>query len=317
MKREKVLIIKAGYSETLDPEVSAVTSYGDVMRTTVLLHAFEEARVTWLVDRKALPILKDIARIDRVLLIDPLTLERLRDERFDTVINLEKGPGLCALADGIHAARKYGFRFDERSGAAEAHEGTETALSLCTRPDRKRRNGRCAQQLLYEMIGRHWSGEPYVFGYKPRSRVRYDIGFNYEVGGKWPSKAWPLSHWKQLERLLGEGVSVSWQQGLDNMEDYFEWIHQCRMLVTSDSFGLHLALSMKKRVVSLFGPTNPHEVCHYGLGETVVPGTDCPHIPCHRPRCVHPRPCMDRLDPETVHETILRVFREAGRVQAA
>ncbi len=37
-KRQKVLIIKVGYSETLDPEISNVTSYGDVLRTTVLLN---------------------------------------------------------------------------------------------------------------------------------------------------------------------------------------------------------------------------------------------------------------------------------------
>ena len=37
MKKQKVLIIKLGYSETLDPEIGRVPSLGDVMRTTVIL----------------------------------------------------------------------------------------------------------------------------------------------------------------------------------------------------------------------------------------------------------------------------------------
>jgi len=60
MKRKhKVLIIKVGYSETLAQEISSHTSYGDVLRTTVLLHLYKNDHVTWLVDEKALPILRN------------------------------------------------------------------------------------------------------------------------------------------------------------------------------------------------------------------------------------------------------------------
>jgi len=312
MKREKVLIIKVGYSETLDREIGGVTSYGDVLRTTVLLQIFKDSHVTWLVDRKALPILRTIEQIDRILVLDPLTILQLQAEHFDTVINLEKVPGLCALADSIKAWRRFGFRLDVRNGCAEAYEGTQTALSICNDMDNKRNHKKYVQQVLYEMIGKEWNGEEYVFGYQPKGSEQYDIGFNHEVGNKWPSKAWPPEYWKQIETLLQGKFTISWQQGLDNMEDYFEWIHQCRMIVTNDSFGLHLALSMKKQVVSLFGPTNPCEVHHYGLGKSVVPTTECPHFPCHQPRCTYSRPCMEELPPQDVYETILRVAANRG-----
>ena len=58
MARERVLIIKLGYSETLVNEVSRTTSLGDVLRSTVLLERFKDSSITWLVDEKAIELLK-------------------------------------------------------------------------------------------------------------------------------------------------------------------------------------------------------------------------------------------------------------------
>ncbi len=309
MKREKVLIIKVGYSETLDREISAQTSYGDVLRTTVLLHIFRDAHVTWLVDKKAVPILGNISEIDRLLVPDPLTILQLQAEHFDTVINLEKVPGLCALADSIKAWRRFGFRFDNRLGCAEAYDGTHEVLYLCNDIKTKRSNRKFAQEVLFEMVGKKWGGEEYIFAYRPSGDVKYDIGFNHTVGNKWPTKAWPMEKWKELEKRLAGRFSISWQQGLDNMEDYFEWINSCRMIVTNDSFGLHLGLAMKKKIVALFGSTNHSEVFMYGLGEKVFPKTQCETIPCFEKSCFYKKHCMEDISVGMVNDAVNAVFK--------
>lgn len=308
-KQHKVLIIKVGYSETLDCEIGGATSYGDVIRTTVILHLFKNSHISWLVDKKAVPILKDIKEINRILVPDPLTILQLQAECFDTVINLEKVPGLCALADSIKAWRRHGFRFDEKFGRAEAYDGTQSALNLCNNIDRKRKHNKHVQEILFEMVGKKWKGEEYVFGYKPRGSEQYDIGFNHAVGSKWPYKAWPEDYWKELKDMLEDEFSISWQQGMENMDDYFEWINKCKLIVTNDSFGLHLALCMKKKVVSLFGPTNPNEVYLYGLGEALSPQSDCPHLPCHDQKCVYKKHCMKDIHPNDVYNAIKKVFK--------
>ena len=109
---EKVLIIKLGYSETLDPEIGTVPSLGDIVRTTPMLHCFKDCNVTWLTDESAYPLLKDIPNIDRILLFNIVTVLQLQAEQFDIVINLEKVPGICALCDTIKAWSKLGFRLD-------------------------------------------------------------------------------------------------------------------------------------------------------------------------------------------------------------
>ena len=103
---KKTLIIKTGYSETLDKNISYKSSLGDVLRTTVILHLLKDNHVTWLVDEHAFKLLHGNPYIDRILIYNLTSVLQLQRERFDTVINFEKVPGLCALADSVNAWRR-------------------------------------------------------------------------------------------------------------------------------------------------------------------------------------------------------------------
>lgn len=317
-KRHKVLIIKVGYSETLDAEINSITSYGDVLRSTVLLNLYKEGHhVTWLVDEKALPILKGNPLIHRVLIYNLTSILQLRSEQFDTVINLEKVPGLCALADSISAWRRCGFRFDSRTGEAEAYDGTHAVLDVCRNIEHKRNRKAYWQEGLFEMVGAQWKGEEYVFGYQPSSQERYDIGFNYLVGNKWPLKGWPMEFWKELERLISKQHSVSWQQGQDDMEEYFEWINSCRLLITNDSFGMHIAMALKKKFIAIFGPTHCQENCLYSLGTAFYPKDfQCDLFPCRESRCPHFKDgCITLATPEMVWDTARELLEVAQKTK--
>lgn len=302
-KKQKVLIIKVGYSETLDPEISNITSYGDVLRTTVLLNLYKKDHVTWLVDSKAYPILKGNQYIDRILIYDMTSVLQLESEHFDTVINLEKVPGLCALSDKITAWRRYGFRFDVKKGEAEAYDGTQNALSVCQNEKKKKNHNKFWQEHLFEMVGEKWKGEEYILGYEPKSKEVYDIGFNFLVGNKWPTKAWPSKNWSKLETLLDKEYSVSLQKGIDNMEKYFEWINSCKAIITNDSFGLHIALALKKKVIAIFGPTNSNETYLYERGISATASKKlCKDIPCNSPVCKNSDGCcLSKIKAEDIY----------------
>lgn len=310
LKKHKVLIIKVGYSETLDPEISTITSYGDVLRTTVLLNLYKEDHVTWLVDEKAYPILKNNPLIDRILGYNLTSVLQLQSEHFDTVINLEKVPGICALADQITAWRRYGFRFDIKKGEAEAYDGTQNALFLCQNEEEKKNHNKYWQEHLFEMVGATWDKHEYVMGHIPATNEEYDIGFNYQVGNKWPLKAWSTTQWKELEALIGKKYKISWQQGLNNMEDYFDWIHSCRLVVTNDTFGMHLAIAMKKKMICMFGPTHHSEHYLYGLGKSLYPeNLDCEEFPCRVDKCPHyEESCMSMITPDEVYVEIKKIM---------
>lgn len=308
MHKEKVLIIKLGYSETLDGEIGMVTSLGDVLRSTVLLHLYKNAHVIWLVDEKAFPILKGNPYIHKILSYDITSVLQLQSERFDTVINLEKVPGLCALADSLKAWRRYGFRFDPENGVALAYDGTQHVLEICMDTDYKKKTKKYWEEILFEMVGVKWQGEGCILGYKPKSPIMYDIGFNYDVGKKWPNKAWPMEYWKELEKLIGNKYTISWQQGLKDIEEYFEWINSCQVIVTNDSFGLHIAYALNKRVIALYGPTLASEV-YIPNGIKLLSPVNYSCIPCLSPKCIQSKSCMNYIEPKMVYDAIENILK--------
>lgn len=282
--RQRVLIIKPGYSETLDPDTTGIVSLGDILRSTPILHLFPRDlyHVSWLVDEIGWPVLRGNTMIDRVLKVNAFTPFHLMAETFDVVINLEKDPGICAMADGIRAWRRYGFRFDARTAEVAAYECSHQALQLALDPQAKRDAGRSWQSVLFEMLGETYRGENHVLGHVPTGPVLHDFGLNYRAGTKYPLKVWPRDHWNALHDSLSQrGHSVAWQPAQDNLdafESYIDWIGSCRVLVSNDSLGLHIALALGIPAVAVFGPTLATDVGdHEGLTKIWAEhAQDCP-----------------------------------------
>ena len=92
MSRQSILILKHGFSETCDHNVSSIVSYGDVFRCTCLLEDFKGSHVTWITAHGAVDLLAGNHLIDDLILAD--TPEEIpvdkRKKQYDIVINLEK-----------------------------------------------------------------------------------------------------------------------------------------------------------------------------------------------------------------------------------
>jgi len=305
----KILIIKLGYSETLDPEIGRVPSLGDVLRTTPILRALKEkypdSHITWLVTEHAESLLLGNKYIDRILVWDSFVPFQLMKEKFDVLINLEKIAGVCALTDMIDAWVKYGFRFEAMLGTYHGYENGLDFISYIEGKKTDKTKGYW-QQVLIQMLGVPWKEQEYVIGYKPDTQETVDFGFNYEVGSKWPFKALSMDTWRKLERRLIQcGYSVSWQQGNNNLSEYMNWINSCRVLITNDSLGLHMAFAFHKKVVGLFGPTDPNEVYFYNGCKVIKSQVDCEFKPCGSPKCQSGLYCMTQISVDEI-ETAAR-----------
>ena len=304
-ERKRVLIIKPGYSETLDPDESGVVSLGDILRTTVILHLFppDQYHVTWLVDQKGISLLKGNPFIHRLLVVSPFTPHLLLSEWFDIVINFEKEPGICAVSDRIPAWRRYGFRLDPQTHTAVSYEHSDEALLFTSDPNAKRLKVKSWSHVLYEMLGHAYEGQPYVLGYLPKAQVTHDVGLNHMVGVKFPIKRWPENYWQELHNDLSPDYQVSWQKGASDIIDYMEWIASCKLLVTNDSLGLHLALGLGKPVIALFGPTIANEVASENLISITPPlSWDC--IPCAKSHCTQETLCMQHIPCKLVSDAV-------------
>ncbi len=94
-----------------------------------------------------------------------------------------------------------------------------------------------------------------------------------------PAKRWPVSHWRALIELLpaarfvlfgtandtpitdaaaaGFGERVENVAGRTTLPEYCARLRACRLLVTNDTGGMHLANALGVPLIALFGPTNP------------------------------------------------------------
>jgi heptosyltransferase-2 len=306
----KVLIIKLGYSETLDSSLSLTTSLGDVLRTTVILHFFKDCHITWLVDEKALPLLEGNRHINKLQIYNSHTVFKLKKEKFDIIVNLEKVPEVCTFSDSLVANQYFGFSLNGvNNNIQKCPAGSKRLIELTQDLDKKKENKDCWQKVLADVLGKPWEGQEYILGHKPQSRIKYDIGFNWTTGHKWTNKAWPRDYWERLEGLIGDEYSISWQEGLNNLHEYIDWINSCKLIITADSLGLHLGLALNKKVIALFGPTSHREIYFYNRGSFLLPEAPYQCVPCLRAYCDKEKQCMEYIFPERVKERIEDEFK--------
>lgn len=307
---KKVLIIKLGYSETLDSSLGLTTSLGDVLRTTVILHFFKDSHITWLVDEKALPLLENNKYIDKIMVYNSNTIFELKKEKFDIIVNLEKVPEVCVFSDSLVANEYFGFSLNGvNNNIQKCSPGSKRLIELTQDLNKKRENKDCWQKILTRVLGKQWSGQEYILGYKPKSKIQYDIGFNWTTGYKWTNKAWPRDSWERLESLIKDKYSISWQEGLNSIHEYIDWINSCRLIITADSLGLHLGLALKKRVVALFGPTSHREIYFYNRSSFLLPEAPYKCMPCLKSNCDKEKQCMEYISVERVKKRIENEFK--------
>ena len=309
----KVLIIKTGFSEFLDRGISTTISLGDVLLCTSILHRFKKDSVTWVTSFKGSPLLKDNPYIDRLLIFGPSTFEAIRRSSFDVLINLEKDIGICTFLSFVKAKKKFGFYFDQKKhDIATFNRSTEYLLSGQENHVSIRKS---FLSLLFETIGEKWNQEVAILKFRPDIKEKYDIGFNFAVGPKWPTKAWPMEKWHALEKVLKPKYSVSWQKGHKNINSYIRWIAGCRLIVTCDSLGQIVAQALGKKVLTLFGPTNHLRMKGIPNTRAIQSPLKCPYMPCYLPVCKFERFCMDDLSAQMIANECERLMEQINAHQ--
>ena len=202
---------------------------GDVARTTCLLPAlakkFRPLHVTWLVAAEGADLLRDNPLIDALLPCDAASLERLRVERFDILLSLDKTARACSVAETVKARDRRGFGLSEFGTVYPLDERAEYAFELGLSDELKfRRNARTYQDILFEIIGMKFDGEDYFLPLNEAQRAfarqfgeRAQIpsgdtvvGLNLGGGGAFANKMWGAERCIEFALLLRKAMPKSW-----------------------------------------------------------------------------------------------------------
>ncbi|MCX6942003.1 MAG: glycosyltransferase family 9 protein, partial [Verrucomicrobia bacterium] len=140
---------------------------------------------------------------------------------------------------------------------------------------------------LWETFLRHFglltaldrSPLPVAVSDSPRSAPSAPIGL-IPGSENTPAKRWPVAHWRALieafpsahfvlfgtanDAPLTSAIAASFAAtrvenlaGRTTLPDYAARLRTCRLLVTNDTGGMHLANALGVPLLALFGPTNP------------------------------------------------------------
>jgi ADP-heptose:LPS heptosyltransferase len=195
-----------------------LAALGDVLRTTPLLQAYKEAdpacHITWLTLPGAVPMLRGIPEIDRLLEYDSEAVLRLQVEEFDQLHCFDKEPKATALAMKVSARSKAGFGMTPYGNVMPLNRASEYMFHLgINDPLKFQINRKTYPELVFECAGLGWTGpREYLFpdltvetekaGVRlAKLGVRPDalkIGLNTGAGHVFATKKWTESGYAEL-----------------------------------------------------------------------------------------------------------------------
>lgn len=243
---------------------------GDVVRTTVLLRELE-GEIYWLTKKHS----KDFLNSDRISQIyfmdDENNINELKNKEFDLVINLEEEINVLKLLKQIKMRRIIGVFLDEENKIDYSPESKYwfdmsriSKFGLLDADQLKKENKKSVPQIYIEMIGKEFHGQEYDIGIKPKpaEEVKGKIGLINVTTGLWKNKYW--NGYDELDYILKEkGYDVKYLVLRDTLKEHINDINNCELIVCGDTFGMHIALALKKKVIAIFNCTPPDEIWDY------------------------------------------------------
>ncbi|MCK4401089.1 glycosyltransferase family 9 protein [bacterium] len=254
--KSNILIIKLG-------------ALGDVVRTTSLLRVLD-GNIFWVTAKSALPLLP----ADKLKVIEINEAETLSNLSFDLILCLDDDYKAANLATMLKKKTLIGSYIDKNNSLTYTDSSREWFdMGLMSRFGKekadaiKKANKKTYQEIIFRMCGNKFNEEEYLLNQnlpKPRKQEsRTIIGIEARAGDRWPMKQW--NKWQELAAALkADGCEVRFFVQRQQIADYVQDINECDLVICGDTLAMHIALSLKKRIVAIFICTSPTEIYDYG-----------------------------------------------------
>ena len=308
---------------------------------------YPDSTIFWLTLKIASGLLNNNPYIDRVLTYDFESLSILNSLEFDLVMNVDKSMRSGALTTQIRSKERLGFGVNENGQIIPLNKGAEYNYKLGMDDHLKFKiNQRLGQEYLSETFNLDYKRDDYVFNFTESELLFIEeykinigissgdqiIGFNTGCSLLFPNKKMTIEqHVTLIEKFLsynrfkimllggpedeernkiiadefpGLIVNTPTSSGVRKGACY-ENIPQ--LIITGDSFGMHLAIALKKYVIAWFGLSCWSEIDLYDRGVKLFPESlFC--APCWKKVCPHNLECMQMIDLEKIVKETINFF---------
>ena len=151
-------------------------------------------------------------------------------------------------------------------------------------------------------------------------------------GGNWPPKRWPTDYFAKLaDKLIDElnvkiiitgsvkdlGIAQTISNlmhnkqiilcGKTNLKQLGALFERTDLVISADSGPMHLATSLNKKLIAIFGPTSPEITGPYNSGNCLIlqKDTGC-SVPCFEINCYDNR-CMKEISVDDVFNQVIKI----------
>ena len=312
-----------------------------------LKKVYKESTIYWVTLKNAIRLLDNNPYIDKTFVYDFESISILNEIKFDLAMNVDKSMRSGALAMSVKADKKLGFGMNEDGKIFPFNEGAYYNFNLGMDDHLKFRiNQRTGQDYLSETFEIPHERNEYVFNFSVEENqfiTNYKkeigindkdeiIGFNTGCSLLFPNKKMTVDqHQILIDQFLkydrfkimllggpedsernnliaapfGEKViNTPTSEGIRKGACY-ESIPN--VIITGDSFGMHLAIALKKYVIAWFGLSCWTEIDLYDRGIKLFPdGLEC--APCWKKSCPNNLECIQMIDLEKIVKETINYF---------
>jgi heptosyltransferase I len=299
------------------------------------------SEIHWWIDSALAPLLegdRDLAgvvRFERRRWASPKhwpemlqSIRWLREQNFNLVIDLQ-----CLARSGTFAWLAQGKTL---VGLDEVREGARGFYDIAVRRPSYRTHAVdwYLETLKAIDVPVHWNFEwiPTRPSVATKLKSKWPVGegrwIALQPGARWLNKRWPAENFAELvrklaarnpavrfvvlggndDREMGAGIQRGEPgrcldlTGKISLPEMIECLRLCELMVTNDTGPMHAAAALGKKVIGIFGPTEPHRTGPYGQIQNVMRTTTLPCVPCMKPDCTYAKPleCLRLISPTSV-----------------
>jgi len=300
---------------------------------------YPKSHITWITLKNAAPLLQNNPYLDRVYVWEPESWLVLQQMKFDLVLNVDKSQQSGAFTMSVKAKEKLGFGLNTRGQIVplnkEAHENYKLGLDDHLK---FRINQKTVQQLQCEQFKLKYKRDEYTLVLSPAEKEFCEtyksemgiengdlvVGFNTGCSELYPNKKMTIDqHVTLINRLATiPGLKLVLLGGPEDTVRNAEIMRQvrekaistpttegvrrgvcyedvCDLIISGDSFGMHVAVGLKKYVIVWFGVSCWTEIDLYDRGIKLVPeGLAC--SPCWKQSCPYNLECIQMIDLDAI-----------------
>jgi ADP-heptose:LPS heptosyltransferase len=296
---------------------------------------YPKSHISWITLANAAGLLENNQYLDRVYVWGPESWLVLQSMKFDLVLNVDKSHRACSLTMGLNATEKLGFGMNTDGVIVPLNKEAEYLYRLGLDDQLKfRLNQKSLSQILHETFQLKYKRDEYVLSLSAEEAAfcrsygkevgiqdaDFVVGFNTGCSPLYPNKKMTIQqHVSLIERLSSiGGIKLLLLGGPEDTERNAEIVrivgnkvigtptwdglrrgicyeNLCDLIITGDTFGMHLAIALKKQVIVWFGVSCWSEIDLYGRGVKLIPeGLEC--SPCWKYECPYNLECIQMID---------------------